>query len=108
MHITINIYSPVAILDEEYAEKQLNKMEKQTNKLEGALKQEKEEGPKFEVQRAHDWFQTPKEKREEKERLALPRTDGKGKGLNKTVSLSNSTPLRSMCTLHLLPSQSLV
>ncbi|CAG9792901.1 unnamed protein product [Diatraea saccharalis] len=58
-----------AILDEEYAEKQLNKMEKQTNKLEGKLV--KEPGPKYEVQRQHDWFQTPKEKREEKERLAL-------------------------------------
>ncbi|CAK1590909.1 unnamed protein product [Parnassius mnemosyne] len=71
-----------AILDEEYAEKQLNKMEKQTAKLESNIK--KENGPQLEVKRQHDWFQTPKEKREEKERLALTRHPGKenlkGKG----------------------------
>ncbi|KAI5633267.1 DEAD/DEAH box helicase domain-containing protein [Phthorimaea operculella] len=71
------------ILDEEYAEKQLNKMAKQTEKLEGTLKKE-EEGPKFEVKRQREWFQTPKEKREEKERLTLvaPGKDKpmKGKG----------------------------
>ncbi|XP_045762672.1 probable ATP-dependent RNA helicase DDX27 [Maniola jurtina] len=63
------------ILDEEYAEKQLKKMEKQTTKLESAIK--KEDGPKLEVQRPHDWFQTPKQKREEKERLALTLHPGK-------------------------------
>ncbi|KAL0861330.1 hypothetical protein ABMA27_008887 [Loxostege sticticalis] len=65
-----------AILDEEYAEKQLNKMEKQTAKLTGKLTKE-EEGPKYEVKRQHEWFQTPKEKREEKERLALTQHQGK-------------------------------
>lgn len=65
-----------AILDEEYAEKQMNKMEKQTKKLETVLKKE-EEGPKYEVHRQHEWFQTPKEKREEKERLALTSHQGK-------------------------------
>ncbi|XP_014366734.2 probable ATP-dependent RNA helicase DDX27 [Papilio machaon] len=65
-----------AILDEEYAEKQLNKMEKQTAKLETNLKKEKD-GPQIEVKRQHNWFQTPKEKREEKERLALTRHPGK-------------------------------
>ncbi|XP_068624912.1 probable ATP-dependent RNA helicase DDX27 [Battus philenor] len=64
-----------AILDEEYAEKQLNKMEKQTAKLESNIK--KENGPQIEVKRQQDWFQTPKEKREEKERLALTRHPGK-------------------------------
>ncbi|CAH2057037.1 unnamed protein product, partial [Iphiclides podalirius] len=64
-----------AILDEEYAEKQLNKMEKQTSKLESSIKKEK--GPLLETKRQHDWFQTPKEKREEKERLALTRHQGK-------------------------------
>ncbi|XP_034826008.1 probable ATP-dependent RNA helicase DDX27 [Maniola hyperantus] len=63
------------ILDEEYAEKQLKKMEKQTTKLESAIK--KDDGPKVEVQRPHDWFQTPKQKREEKERLALTLHPGK-------------------------------
>ncbi|XP_053618325.1 probable ATP-dependent RNA helicase DDX27 [Plodia interpunctella] len=67
-----------AILDEEYAEKQLNKMERQTAKLEGAIKKE-ENGPKYEVKRQHDWFQTPREKREEKERLALTQHTGKEK-----------------------------
>ncbi|RVE50799.1 hypothetical protein evm_004548 [Chilo suppressalis] len=71
-----------AILDEEYAEKQLNKMEKQTNKLEGKLA--KEPGPKYEVQRQHEWFQTPKEKREEKERLALTTHPGKVEKQQKT------------------------
>lgn len=61
-----------AILDEEYAEKQMNKMERQTTKLEGAIKKDEgQEGPKIELQRQREWFQTPKEKREEKERLAL-------------------------------------
>ncbi|XP_026728502.1 probable ATP-dependent RNA helicase DDX27 isoform X2 [Trichoplusia ni] len=60
-----------AILDEEYAEKQMNKMEKQTAKLEGAIKTE--DGPRIEPQRQREWFQTPREKREEKERLALTR-----------------------------------
>ncbi|KAG6453895.1 probable ATP-dependent RNA helicase DDX27 [Manduca sexta] len=64
-----------AILDEEYAEKQMNKMEKQTSKLETVLK--KEEGPKYEPQRQREWFQTPREKREEKERLALTQHPGK-------------------------------
>ncbi|XP_045455888.1 probable ATP-dependent RNA helicase DDX27 [Melitaea cinxia] len=64
-----------AILDEEYADKQLKKMEKQTAKLEGAIK--KEDGPKFKTQRQHEWFQTPKQKREEKERLALTQHPGK-------------------------------
>ncbi|XP_063388221.1 probable ATP-dependent RNA helicase DDX27 isoform X1 [Cydia fagiglandana] len=63
-----------AILDEEYAERQLNKMEKQTAKLEGSLKKEKQEPT-----RQHEWFQTPKEKREEKERLALTAHAGKDK-----------------------------
>ncbi|XP_048001030.1 probable ATP-dependent RNA helicase DDX27 isoform X1 [Leguminivora glycinivorella] len=63
-----------AILDEEYAERQLNKMEKQTAKLEGSLKKEK-----LEPTRQHEWFQTPKEKREEKERLALTAHVGKDK-----------------------------
>lgn len=53
-------------------------MEKQTAKLETNLKKEKE-GPQIEVKRQHEWFQTPKEKREEKERLALTRHPGKGK-----------------------------
>ncbi|XP_050355844.1 probable ATP-dependent RNA helicase DDX27 [Nymphalis io] len=66
------------ILDEEYAEKQLKKMEKQTAKLEGSIKKEDGPiGPKFETQRQHDWFQTPKQKREEKERLALTLHPGK-------------------------------
>ncbi|XP_052744151.1 probable ATP-dependent RNA helicase DDX27 isoform X2 [Bicyclus anynana] len=64
------------ILDEEYAEKQLKKMEKQTTKLESAIKKE-DGGPKVEIQRQHDWFQTPKQKREEKERLALTQHPGK-------------------------------
>ncbi|CAH2097485.1 unnamed protein product [Euphydryas editha] len=70
-----------AILDEEYADKQLKKMEKQTAKLEGAIK--KEDGPKFETQRQHDWFQTPKQKREEKERLALTQHPGKAEKFQK-------------------------
>ncbi|CAG9570830.1 unnamed protein product [Danaus chrysippus] len=65
-----------AILDEEYADKQLKKMEKQTNKLESAIKNEKTDTP-LEAPRQHDWFQTPKEKREEKERLALTKHVGK-------------------------------
>ncbi|XP_045505039.1 probable ATP-dependent RNA helicase DDX27 isoform X2 [Colias croceus] len=74
-----------AILNEEYAEKQLKKMEKQTEKLEGAIKKEKpKDGPKIEPQRRREWFQTPKEKREEKERLTLTKHMGKdtqkGKG----------------------------
>ncbi|KAF9793911.1 hypothetical protein SFRURICE_003431 [Spodoptera frugiperda] len=69
-----------AILDEEYAEKQMNKMEKQTAKLEGAIKTEGEQvGPKIEVKRQREWFQTPKEKREEKERLALTKHPDKDK-----------------------------
>ncbi|CAB3249056.1 unnamed protein product [Arctia plantaginis] len=61
-----------AILDEEYAEKQMNKMERQTAKLEGAIKKDDvQQGPKIELQRQREWFQTPKEKREEKERLTL-------------------------------------
>ncbi|XP_026490193.2 probable ATP-dependent RNA helicase DDX27 [Vanessa tameamea] len=72
------------ILDEEYAEKQLKKMEKQTAKLEGSIKKEEgPTGPKFESQRQHDWFQTPKQKREEKERLALTLHPGKGGQLQK-------------------------
>ncbi|XP_072948297.1 probable ATP-dependent RNA helicase DDX27 [Epargyreus clarus] len=67
-----------AILDEEYAEKQLNKMERQTSKLEGAIKKEDgPEGPKVEVKRQREWFQSPREKREEKERLALTQHAGK-------------------------------
>ncbi|XP_041974712.1 probable ATP-dependent RNA helicase DDX27 [Aricia agestis] len=67
-----------AILDEEYADKQLKKMEKQTEKLEGTIKKEENTvGPKYEVQRQRDWFQTPKQKREEKERLALTQHPGK-------------------------------
>ncbi|XP_038218422.1 probable ATP-dependent RNA helicase DDX27 [Zerene cesonia] len=74
-----------SILNEEYAEKQLKKMEKQTEKLEGAIKKEKtKDGPKIEPQRRREWFQTPKEKREEKERLTLTKHMGKeiqkGKG----------------------------
>ncbi|XP_048484168.1 probable ATP-dependent RNA helicase DDX27 [Plutella xylostella] len=69
----------VAILDEEYAEKQLNKMEKQTSKMEGSLKEKKEEGPSVEVKRQQSWFQTPKQKREEKERLQLTQHQGKEK-----------------------------
>lgn len=76
--MNINVFT-AAILDEEYADKQLKKMEKQTAKLEGAIK--KEDGPKFETQRQHEWFQTPKQKREEKERLALTQHPGKGKYL---------------------------
>ncbi|KAJ0171349.1 hypothetical protein K1T71_012899 [Dendrolimus kikuchii] len=80
-----------AILDEEYAEKQMHKMEKQTKKLETVLKTE--EVPKYEPQRQHEWFQTPKEKREEKERLALTRHDGKEqqktKGKGKKRKLEN-------------------
>uniref|UniRef100_A0A2A4JES4 RNA helicase n=1 Tax=Heliothis virescens TaxID=7102 RepID=A0A2A4JES4_HELVI len=70
-----------AILDEEYAEKQMNKMEKQTAKLEGAIKTEdgEQNGPKIEIKRQREWFQTPKEKREEKERLALTRHPGQDK-----------------------------
>ncbi|XP_046973500.1 probable ATP-dependent RNA helicase DDX27 [Vanessa cardui] len=72
------------ILDEEYAEKQLKKMEKQTAKLEGSIKKEETPvGPKFETQRQHDWFQTPKQKREEKERLALTLHPGKAGQLQK-------------------------
>ncbi|GBP53743.1 Probable ATP-dependent RNA helicase DDX27 [Eumeta japonica] len=62
------------ILDEEYAEKQLNKIEKQASKLENALKKEDNEDTVAkvpEVIRSHSWFQTPKQKREEKQRLAL-------------------------------------
>nr|XP_037873905.1 probable ATP-dependent RNA helicase DDX27 isoform X2 [Bombyx mori] len=79
----------VAILDEEYAEKQMNKMEKQTAKLEVVLKKdEAQPGPQHEPQRQRDWFQTPKQKREEKERLALTThvgkdTKKKGKGKRK-------------------------
>ncbi|XP_063833471.1 probable ATP-dependent RNA helicase DDX27 [Ostrinia nubilalis] len=85
-----------AILDEEYAEKQLNKMEKQTSKLEGKLA--KEEGPKYETTRQHEWFQTPKEKREEKERLALTKHPGKtadkqkGKGKKRKRDDSDDEP----------------
>ncbi|XP_026750382.2 probable ATP-dependent RNA helicase DDX27 [Galleria mellonella] len=69
-----------AILDEEYADKQLKKMEKQTAKLEGTLKKEEgQDGPKYETKRQHEWFQTNKEKREEKERLALSQHQGKDK-----------------------------
>lgn len=54
-------------------------MEKQTAKLEGAIKTEGEQvGPKIEVKRQREWFQTPKEKREEKERLALTKHPDKG------------------------------
>ncbi|KAM3955940.1 dead-box helicase Rs1 [Aphomia sociella] len=67
-----------AILDEEYAEKQLKKMEIQTAKLEGNLKKEDgQDAPKYEIKRQHEWFQTNKEKREEKERLALTQHKGK-------------------------------
>ncbi|CAK1543490.1 unnamed protein product [Leptosia nina] len=65
-----------AILNEEYAEKQLKKMEKQTEKLEGAMKK-KEDGPQVESKRSREWFQTSKEKRQEKERLTLARHQGK-------------------------------
>lgn len=67
-------------MDEEYAEKQMNKMEKQTAKLEGHIKTEGAEptGPKIELQRQREWFQSPREKREEKERLALTRHPGQG------------------------------
>ncbi|OWR47703.1 putative ATP-dependent RNA helicase DDX27, partial [Danaus plexippus plexippus] len=71
-----------AILDEEYADKQLKKMEKQTNKLESAIKNEKTDTP-MEAPRQHDWFQTPKEKREEKERLALTKHVGKAEKTQK-------------------------
>nr|XP_032524197.1 probable ATP-dependent RNA helicase DDX27 [Danaus plexippus plexippus] len=71
-----------AILDEEYADKQLKKMEKQTNKLESAIKNEKTDTP-MEAPRQHDWFQTPREKREEKERLALTKHVGKAEKTQK-------------------------
>lgn len=77
--------SAASILDEEYAERQMNKMEKQTEKLEGTLK---EEGPQHEVKRQHEWFQTNKEKREEKDRLALTRHQGKGERLYTFLSYS--------------------
>ncbi|XP_050671446.1 probable ATP-dependent RNA helicase DDX27 [Leptidea sinapis] len=63
------------ILDEEYAEKQLKKMEQQTEKLEGALKSKEEK--RIEPQRQREWFQSAKEKKEEKERLALTVHQGK-------------------------------
>lgn len=72
----------------------MNKMEKQTEKLEMNLKVD---GPKHEIKRQHEWFQTNKEKKEEKERLALTRHQGKGKDLilhehdkhNRKMRLSN-------------------
>ncbi|CAH4023860.1 unnamed protein product [Pieris brassicae] len=67
-----------AILNEEYAEKQLKKMEKQTEKLEGAISTKNEDGPKYETHRSREWFQTPREKRMEKERLALTKHVGTG------------------------------
>ncbi|KAL4716010.1 hypothetical protein ACJJTC_003799 [Scirpophaga incertulas] len=85
-----------AILDEEYADKQLHKMEKQTNKLAGKLTEgQDQEGPKYEAKRQHDWFQTPKQKREEKVRLALTQHPGKmekqqkGKGMKRKHDVSD-------------------
>ena len=59
----------------------MNKMEKQTAKLEGAIKTEgaEQQGPSIELKRQRDWFQTPREKREEKERLALTKHPDKGR-----------------------------
>ncbi|KAH9644227.1 hypothetical protein HF086_013077 [Spodoptera exigua] len=71
---------PAAILDEEYAEKQMNKMEKQTAKLEGAIKTEGEQtGPKIEM----EFFQfgLPHEVRFENYSCSSVSTDKKkGKG----------------------------
>ncbi|XP_044263320.1 probable ATP-dependent RNA helicase DDX27 [Tribolium madens] len=66
------------ILQEEYEERQLAKVENQVNKAERLLKGEKNP--------ARPWFQTKKQRGEEKERLSLkntPKKTDKGKKKNK-------------------------
>uniref|UniRef100_A0A6M2DNR5 RNA helicase n=1 Tax=Xenopsylla cheopis TaxID=163159 RepID=A0A6M2DNR5_XENCH len=63
----VNIEEEVeAILKEEYAERVLNRAENQANKIEKALK-----GDKGEKKVDRPWFQTEKERKEEKKKLSL-------------------------------------
>ncbi|XP_031841882.1 dead-box helicase Rs1 [Nomia melanderi] len=65
------------ILEEERNERELAKMENQTNRVEKLLKSESNKGEQ------RSWFQTQKERKEEKERLSLTEKQLKSKATKK-------------------------